>query len=63
MIRLLPQGTTIVPEADEMTFEVLNWADFHNGIAAALRNSSSTGEIESLWISFNRPTELLAYWV
>jgi anaphase-promoting complex subunit 1 len=59
-IRLLPQGITIAPEAGKMPFEALNWADFHNGVAAALRISPSTGAIDSSWISFNRPTELSA---
>lgn len=57
-IRLLPQGITVSPETGKMPSEALGWAEFHNGVAAALRISPSTGAIDSSWISFNRPTEL-----
>lgn len=59
-IRLLPQGITVSPETGKMPLEALNWAEFHNGVAAALRISPAMGAIDSSWISFNKPTELSA---
>lgn len=36
----------------------MNWADFHNGVAAGLRISPSSRSIDSSWIAFNKPQEL-----
>ncbi|EJD04906.1 uncharacterized protein FOMMEDRAFT_105091 [Fomitiporia mediterranea MF3/22] len=57
-IRLQPQNICISPEPGKMLLEATNWAEFHNGVAAALRISPSTGAIDSSWISFNKPNEL-----
>ncbi|KAI5119343.1 hypothetical protein M0805_004020 [Coniferiporia weirii] len=57
-IRLQPQNVCITPEPGKMAPEALHWAQFHNGVAAALRISPATGAIDSSWISFNKPNEL-----
>ncbi len=36
----------------------LNWAEFHNGVAAGLRIAPSSNPIASSWITFNKPSEL-----
>ena len=57
-IRLVPQNTVITPEPGKIPSESLQWAEFHNGTAAALRISPSIGSIDSSWITFNKPNEL-----
>lgn len=57
-IRLQPQNICMLPEPGKMPLDAINWAEFHNGVAAALRISPSTGAIDSSWISFNKPNEL-----
>ncbi|OCB86061.1 hypothetical protein A7U60_g6959 [Sanghuangporus baumii] len=57
-IRLQPQNIVIAPEPGKLPLDATNWAEFHNGVAAALRISPATGSVDSSWISFNRPTEL-----
>ncbi|THH09652.1 hypothetical protein EW146_g8626 [Bondarzewia mesenterica] len=57
-IRLQPQNVVIAPEPYKIPPESLNWGDFHNGVAAALRVSPSSGMIDSSWIKFNKPSEL-----
>jgi anaphase-promoting complex subunit 1 len=57
-IHIQPQNITIAPEPNKIPLDSLNWGDFHNGVAAALRISPSSNVIESSWIKFNRPSEL-----
>ena len=57
-IPLQPQNTVIALEPGKMPLEAINWAEFHNGVAAVLRITPATGSIDSSWISFNRPNEL-----
>ncbi|KAH9056800.1 hypothetical protein EDB87DRAFT_1579082 [Lactarius vividus] len=57
-IHIQPQNITIAPEPNKIPVDSLNWGDFHNGVAAALRISPSSNVIESSWIKFNRPSEL-----
>ena len=57
-IHIQPQNITISPEPNKIPLDSLNWGDFHNGVAAALRISPSSNVIESSWIKFNRPSEL-----
>ncbi|KAH8112116.1 hypothetical protein DFH11DRAFT_1788437 [Phellopilus nigrolimitatus] len=59
-IRLQPQNICIGPEPGKMPADALHWAEFHNGVAAALRISPAMGAIDSSWISFNRPADLTA---
>ncbi len=40
----------VVPHMDR-------WPSFHNGVAAGLRIPMDSGEIDSNWISFNKPKE------
>ncbi|KAI0063298.1 hypothetical protein BV25DRAFT_1907082 [Artomyces pyxidatus] len=57
-ILLQPQNMTISPEPNKIPPESLNWGEFHNGVAAALRISPSSNVIASSWIKFNKPSEL-----
>ncbi|KAF5357388.1 hypothetical protein D9758_005889 [Tetrapyrgos nigripes] len=58
-VKLQPLGITVVPELAKVTPEAVQWGEFHNGIAAALRlSSSTTTSIDSSWIAFNKPEEL-----
>jgi anaphase-promoting complex subunit 1 len=57
-IHLQPHNVTIAPEPNKIPQDSLNWGDFHNGVAAALRISPSSNVIDSSWIKFNRPSEL-----
>ncbi|TDL26792.1 hypothetical protein BD410DRAFT_741006 [Rickenella mellea] len=57
-VRLQPQNTVISPEPGKIPPESLHWAEFHNGVAAGLRISPSSGAIDSSWIAFNKPNEL-----
>lgn len=59
-IRLQPYNVVIGPEPGKISPEALQWAEFHNGAAAALRISPAGDAIDSSWITFNRPTELTA---
>lgn len=57
-IRLQPQNVVIGPEIGKMPADGLHWAEFHNGVAAALRISPASEAIDSSWITFNKPNEL-----
>lgn len=57
-IRLQPQNTVVTPEPGKIAADSMNWADFHNGVAAGLRISPSSRSIDSFWIAFNKPQEL-----
>jgi anaphase-promoting complex subunit 1 len=57
-IHLQPHNVIIAPEPNKIPQDSLNWGDFHNGVAAALRISPSSNVIDSSWIKFNRPSEL-----
>lgn len=60
-IRLQPYNITLAPEPGKVALEAQHWAEFHNGVAAALRISpSSSSSVDSSWITFNKPTELSA---
>ncbi|KAF9257772.1 hypothetical protein L218DRAFT_878559 [Marasmius fiardii PR-910] len=57
-IRLQPHNITVVPEHGKIAPDSYSWGEFHNGVAAALRISSSCTSIDSSWIAFNKPSEL-----
>ncbi|KAI0315112.1 hypothetical protein OF83DRAFT_1133590 [Amylostereum chailletii] len=57
-IHIQPQNVTMTPDLQKISAESLNWGEFHNGVAAALRISPSASEIDSSWIKFNKPSEL-----
>ncbi|KAF4586487.1 Anaphase-promoting complex subunit 1 [Pleurotus pulmonarius] len=57
-IRLQPLNITVAPEPNKISSDSTNWGEFHNGVAAALRISSSSRRIESSWIAFNKPSDL-----
>ncbi|KDQ54480.1 hypothetical protein JAAARDRAFT_209213 [Jaapia argillacea MUCL 33604] len=57
-IRLLPQNVVIAPEPGKIPPDCTNWAEFHNGVAAGLRISPSSNNVDSSWIAFNKPADL-----
>ncbi|KAG9014914.1 Anaphase-promoting complex subunit 1 [Tulasnella sp. 427] len=58
-VRMVPHGVTITPDpAKQIVPEARAWAEFHNGVAAALRIARGTAGIDSTWIAFNRPNDL-----
>ncbi|KAF7420795.1 Anaphase-promoting complex subunit 1 [Pleurotus ostreatus] len=57
-IRLQPLNITVAPEPNKISADSTSWGEFHNGVAAALRISSSSRRIESSWIAFNKPSDL-----
>lgn len=56
--RLQPQNMPIAPEPGKIPLDCLAWGEFHNGVAAGLRLSSTADTVESSWIRFNKPTDL-----
>ncbi|KLO17751.1 hypothetical protein SCHPADRAFT_994092 [Schizopora paradoxa] len=59
-IRVTPNNALIAPEVGKIPAESIQWAEFHNGVAAALRIAPSSGTVDSSWIAFNKPNELSA---
>lgn len=59
-VKVYPQNVTITLEPNRIPPDCKQYADFHNGVAAALRISPSSGSVDSSWIAFNRPNELTA---
>ncbi|KAG0011980.1 Anaphase-promoting complex subunit 1, partial [Entomortierella chlamydospora] len=58
-VKLLPSYGTMEPDLIALGGEqVLNWPDFHNGVAAGLRISSNSKDVTSSWIIYNRPEAL-----
>lgn len=57
-VRLFPFNSLVTPDPGKIPAESLQWADFHNGVASALRISPSSGAIDSSWIAFNKPSDL-----
>ncbi|KAG6820526.1 hypothetical protein H0H93_015697 [Arthromyces matolae] len=58
-IRVQPMNVTVALESGKAPLpESLNWGEFHNGVAAALRISPFSPSIESSWIAYNKPSEL-----
>jgi len=57
--RLLPSygitDTDLLPLGGEQVFQ---WPGFHNGVAAGLRISSNSKDVNSSWIIYNRPDGL-----
>lgn len=58
-VRMVPHSVTISVDPLKMIVpEARMWAEFHNGVAAALRIARGTSGIDSTWIAFNRPNDL-----
>jgi anaphase-promoting complex subunit 1 len=57
-VRLQPHNITTTPEPGKIPLECTHWGEFHNGVAAGLRISPLTRDVESSWIAFNKPSEL-----
>ena len=57
-IRMLPLNIVAAPETGKILADYYTWGEFHNGVAAGLRLSSTATAVDSSWIAFNRPSEL-----
>ncbi|KAH8830535.1 hypothetical protein DL96DRAFT_1668350 [Flagelloscypha sp. PMI_526] len=57
-VRIQPQGITLSAEPGKVPPEAIQWGDFHNGVAAALRISPKVQDIENAWIAFNKSSEM-----
>ncbi|THV06211.1 hypothetical protein K435DRAFT_960693 [Dendrothele bispora CBS 962.96] len=57
-VKFQPLNITVALEHGKISPENIQWGEFHNGVAAALRLSSSSATIDSSWIAFNKPGEL-----
>ncbi|KAF9073847.1 hypothetical protein BDP27DRAFT_1215348 [Rhodocollybia butyracea] len=57
-VKLHPSGGIVSPDPGKIMPESVHWGEFHNGVAAALRISSSSASVDSSWIAFNKPSEL-----
>ncbi|TFK48330.1 hypothetical protein OE88DRAFT_1704786 [Heliocybe sulcata] len=56
-VRQMPQNIMIYPDQGRIPVDWIAWAEFHNGVAAALRISPASGSADSSWIAFNRPKD------
>jgi anaphase-promoting complex subunit 1 len=59
-VKFVPHNVTYPPDATKIQPEAKQWAEFHNGLAAALRLNPRAEGIDSSWIAFNKPQELSA---
>ncbi|KAF5392460.1 hypothetical protein D9757_002247 [Collybiopsis confluens] len=57
-VRLYPMNSVVAPDHGKLMPESVQWGEFHNGVAAALRISSESTSVDSSWIAFNKPSEL-----
>lgn len=55
-----PDGSKITADCSDMKKELLQWGEFHNGVASALKIAKNTPGINSSWISLNKPKKLNA---
>lgn len=52
-----PRGATVEMDHIDVVPNMDRWPSFHNGVAAGLRMSSSSDNVDSNWITFNKPRE------
>ena len=52
-----PRGTTVEMDHIDVVPHMDRWPSFHNGVAAGLRIPTGHGNIDSNWITFNKPKE------
>ncbi|KAJ4490696.1 hypothetical protein J3R30DRAFT_122797 [Lentinula aciculospora] len=57
-VKLHPMDGVVSPDPGKLVPESVHWGEFHNGVAAALRISSSAASVDSSWIAFNKPSDL-----
>jgi anaphase-promoting complex subunit 1 len=57
-VRFQPLNILVVPEPGKLAHESIQWAEFHNGVAAGLRISPAAKGVDSSWVAFNRPLDL-----
>ncbi|KAJ3872434.1 hypothetical protein F5051DRAFT_155993 [Lentinula edodes] len=57
-VKLHPMNGIVSPDPGKLMPDSVHWGEFHNGVAAALRISSSATSVDSSWIAFNKPSEL-----
>lgn len=55
-----PDGSKLTTDGSELKKEILQWGEFHNGVASALKIARNTPGINSSWISLNKPKKLNA---
>ncbi len=59
-VKFVPHNVTYPPDHGKIHAEAKGWAEFHNGVAASLRISTSAQGIDSAWIAYNKPQDLTA---
>ncbi|KAF8335694.1 uncharacterized protein EI90DRAFT_2969281 [Cantharellus anzutake] len=59
-VKFVPHNVTYPADLSKTHTEAKAWAEFHNGVAASLRISTSARGIDSAWIAYNKPHELTA---
>ncbi|KAJ3871782.1 hypothetical protein F5051DRAFT_483358, partial [Lentinula edodes] len=52
-VKLHPISGIVSPDPGKLMPDSVHWGEFHNGVAAALRISSSATSVDSSWIAFN----------
>ena len=57
-VRVQPHNAVVKIEPGKLPPESINWAEFHNGVAAGLRIAPSSRTVPSSWITFNKLSEL-----
>ena len=50
-------GTTVEMDHIDVVPHMDRWPSFHNGVAAGLRIPTGHGNIDSNWITFNKPKD------
>ncbi|KAF8305830.1 hypothetical protein DL93DRAFT_2172426 [Clavulina sp. PMI_390] len=59
-VKFVPQNMTYAPDMTKIQPEAKSWAEFHNGLAAAVKVSPYAAGIDSSWIAYNKPQDLSA---
>lgn len=59
-VKFVPHNVTYPPDLTKISPEAKSWAEFHNGVASALRINPYASGVDSSWIAFNKPTDLTA---
>ena len=53
-----PHNAVVKIDRGKLPPECINWAEFHNGVAAGIRIALSSRTVPSSWITFNKSSEL-----
>ncbi|CAG8436254.1 8034_t:CDS:2 [Ambispora gerdemannii] len=57
-VRILPSNTVRVLDRGLRSQEIIDWPEFHDGVAAGLRITRESTEVDGSWIALNKPKEL-----